>query len=92
MGLVRGICGAHGGYETAEVRDIRSIGEARGLRGGQEKEWMGCFLDGLRAFGINADQWATAAQDEGGWHRTAEQGARRFMAKWIAAEEVSAGL
>ena len=32
--------------------------------GGQEKEWMGCFLDDLRAFGINADQWTTAAQDE----------------------------
>ena len=29
---------------------------------------MGCFLDDLRAFGINAD---TAAQDEGEWHRTA---------------------
>ena len=25
--------------------------------GGQEKEWMGCFLDDFRAFGINADQW-----------------------------------
>ena len=25
---------------------------------------MGCFLDDLRAFGINADQWTTAAQDE----------------------------
>ena len=24
--------------------------------GGQENEWMGCFLDDLRAFGINADQ------------------------------------
>ena len=36
---------------------------------------MGCFLDDLRAFGINADQWATAAQDEGKWRRTAEQGA-----------------
>ena len=23
---------------------------------GQEKEWTGCFLDDLRAFGINADQ------------------------------------
>ena len=41
--------------------------------GGQEKEWMGCFLDNFRAFGINADQWTTAAQDEGGWRRTAEQ-------------------
>ena len=32
--------------------------------GGQEKERMGCFLNGLRAFGINADQKTTAAQDE----------------------------
>ena len=32
-----------------------------GCVGGQEKEWMGCFLDDLRAFGINADQWTTAA-------------------------------
>ena len=27
-----------------------------GRVGGQEKEWMGGFLDDLRAFGINADQ------------------------------------
>ena len=36
---------------------------------------MGCFLDDLKAFGINADQWMTAAQNEGGFRRTAEQGA-----------------
>ena len=30
--------------------------EGTGCVGGQEKEWMGCFLDDLRAFGINADQ------------------------------------
>ena len=36
---------------------------------------MGCFLDDLRAFGINADQWTTAAQGEGEWFRTVEQGA-----------------
>ena len=36
---------------------------------------MGCFLDDLRAFGINADQWMTAAQDERGSSRTAEEGA-----------------
>ena len=53
---------------------------------------MRCFLDDLRAFGINADQWTTAAQDEGEWCRTAEQGAERFMAKRIAAEKVRAGL
>ena len=44
---------------------------------------MGCFLDDLRAFGINADQWTTEAQDEGEWCRTAEQGAERFMGKYM---------
>ena len=39
-----------------------------------------------------ADQWTTAAQDEGEWRRTAKQGAEHFMTKWIAAEEVRAGL
>ena len=63
-----------------------------GCVGGQEKEWMGCFLDDLRAFGINADQWTTAAQNEGEWRRTAEQGAEHFMAKWIVAEKTKAGL
>ena len=37
--------------------------------------------------------WTTAAQDEGGWRsKTAEQGAERFMAKWIAAENARARL
>ena len=44
------------------------------------------------AFGIDADQWATAAQDEGEWCRTAEEGAEHFMVKWIAAEEARTGL
>ena len=63
-----------------------------GCVGGQEKERMRCFLDDLRAFGINADQWTTTAQDEGEWRRTTEQGAEHFMAKWIAAEKTRAGL
>ena len=64
--------------------------EARSVK---EKEWMGCFLDDLRAFGINADQWTTAAQDEGEWWcKTAEQGTEHFMAKWIAAEKAKARL
>ena len=53
---------------------------------------MGCFLDDLRAFGINAYQWTTAAQDEEEWRRTAEQGAEHFMVKGIVAERVKAGL
>ena len=52
-----------------------------GYVGGQEKEWMRCFLDDLGAFGINTNQWTTAAQDEGEWRRTAEQRAKQFMAK-----------
>ena len=73
------------------VMFVEMVGGA-GCVGGQEKEWMGCFLDDLRAFGINADQWTTAAQDEGEWIRTAEQGAEHFVAKWIAAEKNKAGL
>ena len=42
---------------------------------------MGRLLDDIRAFGINADQWMTAVQDEREWHKTAAQGAERFMAK-----------
>ena len=63
-----------------------------GCVGGQEKEWMGCFLDDVRAFGINADQWTTLAQDEGEWRRTVEQGTEYFMTKWIVAEKAKAGL
>ena len=36
----------------------------------------------LRAFSIKTDQWTIAAQDEGEWHRTAKQGAERFMTEW----------
>ena len=74
------------------MRDVRRIGGGAGYVGGQKKKWMGCFLDDLRAFGINAYQWTTAAQDEGGWRRTAEQGAAHSMAKWIAVEKTRAGL
>ena len=50
------------------------------------------LLDDPRAFGINADQWTTAAQDEGEWRNTAGEGAEYFKAKWIAAEKARAGL
>ena len=52
-----------------------------GCVGGQENEWMGCFLDYLGAFCIKPDQWTAAAQNEEEWRRTAEQGMERFMAK-----------
>ena len=38
--------------------------------GGQEKEWMGCLRDDLRAFGIETDQWRIAAQDAEEWYKT----------------------
>ena len=45
------------GYVTAEeVRDVRRNVGGAGCVGDQGKEWMGCFLDDLRALGINADQ------------------------------------
>ena len=54
---------------------------------------MGFFLDDLRDFGNNANQRTTAARDEGILRRTAKQEAERcFMAKWVAAEKVRAGL
>ena len=66
MDPVQGICGAHGEHETAEMRDVRRTGGRRGLRGGTEKRVDGVLLDDLRVFGINADQWMSAAQGEGG--------------------------
>ena len=74
------------------MRDVLRNGGGASCVGGQEKEWMGCFLDDPRAFGISADQWTTAAQDEGEWRRTAEQGVEHFMAKWIDTEKAKAGL
>ena len=42
--LICGIRGAHGGYETAEVRDVRRDGEGRGLLcGGPGKRVDGVF-------------------------------------------------
>ena len=46
------------------MRNVRRIGGGAGRVVGQEKEWMECFLDDLRAFGFNAYQWTTVAQDE----------------------------
>ena len=67
--------------------DVRRNSGGRGLCSGPGKRVDGCFLDDLRAFGINADQWTSAAQDEGGWRRKAEQGTEHFMEKLIVAEK-----
>ena len=44
---------------------VEGLVEGQCCVGGQEREWMGCLLDDLRALGINAGQYTTAAQDEG---------------------------
>ena len=90
--LFRGVCGVHGKYEPNCAMFVELVGGA-GCVGGQEEEWMGCFLDDFRAFGINADQWTATAQDERQWRRTAEHEAECFTAKWITtAEKARAGL
>ena len=52
-----------------DTRRLKCVmfGELAGAAGcvrGQGKGLMGCFLDDLRAIGINTDQWTTVAQDE----------------------------
>ena len=63
-----------------------------GYVGGAGKRVDRVFPGRPQSFGINADQWTTAAQDEGEWPRTAELGAEHFMANWIVAEKTDAGL
>ena len=63
-----------------------------GCLGVHGKEGIACFLDYLGTFGINADQWTITAQDAREYHKTVEQGAERFVAKWIVTEKVRAGL
>ena len=71
--LFAGFVGRMEGTRLPKCVMFGEMVEGAGCVVGQKKEWMGCFLDDLRAFGINADQWTTAAQDEGEWRRTAEQ-------------------
>ena len=78
--------------KTADVRDVRIIGGGRGLCRGPGKRVDGVFPGRTRSFRHQRGQWTTAAQDEGEWRRTAEQGAEYFLAKWIIAEKAKAGL
>ena len=57
------------------------------MGGGAGKIVNGVFTGRPQIF-----QWTFAAQDEGEWRKTSEQGAECFMAKWIAAEKVRARL
>ena len=63
-----------------------------GCVGGQEKEWMGCFLDHLRAFGINVDQWTTAASGRGGMAQNGRTRGGTFHGKMDRCRKTKAGL
>ena len=73
------------------MRDVLRIGGGRGLRGGAGKRVDGVFPGRPQSFWHQRRQWTTAAQDEGEWRRTAEQGAEHFMAEWTGAEKAKAG-
>ena len=82
-------------WSPGEMRDVRKTDDGRGLRGGGgEKVRVGYLLHDLVATGINADQWSIiiAAQGKREWRKTAKQGAKRFMPKWITEEKVGARL
>ena len=66
--------------------DFRKDGEGRGAVWGARKK------SGWGVSWTISELSATAAQNEGEWRRTAEQGAEDFMAKWIVAEKTKAGL
>ena len=66
-----------------------------GYVGGQEKEGIRgvSWTTSELSISTTTSEWTTAAQDEGEWRKTVEQGAGRFMAKWIAAaKKAKAGL
>ena len=48
--IIRGICGAHGGHATAEVRDVRGNFGGRGLRGEGRKRVDGMFSEQPQSF------------------------------------------
>ena len=74
---------------TARVRDVRKTGGGRGLREGVEKRVNGVFVSwttSLKSFRYHQQRRPVddCSPGRGGiWHKAAEKGAERFMAKWI---------
>ena len=68
------------------MRDARRIG------GGAGKRVDGMFPGRPQSFRHQRRSWTIAAQDEGEWRRTAEQGAECFMAKLSTEKKARAGL
>ena len=90
--LVRGICGTHGGYETAEVRNVRRIGEGRGLRGEPGKRVDGVFPGRPQSFRNQRRLVDDCSPGRGGMAQDGGTRGEHFMAKWIVAEKARAGL
>ena len=84
----RGVCGAHGERETAEVRDVRRAGGRRRLHRRAGK--MVDMMSPVRPQSLRYQR--RSVDDCGKWCKVTEQGAERFMAKWISAEKARAGL
>ena len=86
--FVRGICGAHGGCETAEVRDIPGIGEGRGLRRGPIKTVEEVFSGQPQSFRHQRRPVDDCSPERGG---IAQDGGTRG-GTFLAAEKARAGL
>ena len=63
--LFAGLVAGMEGTKLTKCVMFGELVESAGCVKGREKEWMRYFLDDLRTFDINAEQWTTAAQDEG---------------------------
>ena len=74
------------------MRDVWRNGGRHGLRGGPGKRVDGVFPERSQSFRHQCRPVDDCSPGRGGWRRTVEQGAERFMAKWTAAEKARAGL
>ena len=90
--LVRGVCGAHRGCETAEVRDARRIGGGRERRGGPGKRVDGVFPGRPQSFRHQRRPVDDRSPGRGEIAQDDRRRGGKFMAKWITAEKARAGL
>ena len=91
----RRISGAHGGYETAEVRGVRRNGGGRGLcRGARKKSGWGVSwtISELSASTPTSGRLQPRTRGNGAERNGRARGGTFFMAKWIVAEKTRAGL
>ena len=79
---VRGICGAHGGHETAGVHDVRRTSRGRGLRWGP----------GKRVNGVSVVHWGVppALRTAGNHGRTTGGTGDYFLGKGSASDQTRA--